>query len=325
MTSTWSDELIMRAPAMSDLEAVVAMINACTRAEVGVDTFTPSSLARIWTAAGFDLASDAWLAQTREGQVVGYAEFGDESPPLPYDVSGWVHPDFRGRGVGARLLALAEERARQAMSDAPPGVWAGLLHSVYATNTSARQWLEQRGCVAVRRWLKMLIEMEAPPPAPQLPDGIAIRAFAPGREDRAVYEAYEEAMADEWGHPPLTYEEWRHYKISSEREFDPSLWFLALDGGAIAGLAICRWERPGEPDQGHVRDVGVRPAWRRRGIALALLRHVFGEFYRRGKRKVGLGVDATSLTGADRLYVKAGMRPVLEMIIYEKELRAGKR
>jgi len=325
MTSTRSDELIIRAPAIADLEAVVAMINACTRADVGVDTFTPSSLARVWSAGGFNLQTDAWLAQTGEGQVVGYAEFGDESPPLPYDVSAWVHPDFHRRGIGARLLALVEDRARQAMADAPPGAWVGLLHSVYAANGGARQLLEQRGCVAVRRWLKMLIEMETPPAAPRLPDGITIRAFEPGREDRRVYEAYEEAMADEWGHPPLTYEEWRHYKIDSEQDFDPSLWFLALDGDVIAGLAICRWERPGEPDQGHVRDLGVRPAWRRRGIALALLRHVFGEFYRRGKRKVGLGVDATSLTGADRLYARAGMRPVLEMIIYEKELRAGKR
>jgi ribosomal protein S18 acetylase RimI-like enzyme len=184
--------------------------------------------------------------------------------------------------------------------------------------------------------------MDAAPPAPRVPDGILIRAFDMGREDRAVYAAYEEAMADEWGHPPLTYAEWRHFKIDGEDNFDPTLWFLAtpaprdrmmprpdsrcgVDGSEIAGLAICRWERPGEPDEGHVRDLGVRPAWRRRGMALALLQHVFAEFYRRGKRKVGLGVDATSRTGADRLYTKVGMRVVSEMVFYEKELRAGRR
>ena len=63
--------------------------------------------------------------------------------------------------------------------------------------------------------------------------------------------------------------------------------------------------------------------WRKRGIGLALLRHSFNEFYRRGRRKVGLGVDAQSLTGALRLYEGAGMHIHQTFDQYEKELRAG--
>ena len=59
---------------------------------------------------------------------------------------------------------------------------------------------------------------------------------------------------------------------------------------------------------GWVGTLGVRRPWRKRGIGLALLRHSFNEFYRRGKRKVGLGVDAQNLTGALRLYESAGMQ-----------------
>ena len=58
--------------------------------------------------------------------------------------------------------------------------------------------------------------------------------------------------------------------------------------------------------------------------ALALLHHSFGELYRRGKRKVGLEVDAQSLTGATRLYEKAGMRVDRQYDVYEKELRSGR-
>ena len=91
--------------------------------------------------------------------------------------------------------------------------------------------------------------------------------------------------------------------------------------GEIAGYTICRWERPGEPEVGHLRDLGVRRPWRRRGIAASLLGHSFAEFQRLGKRKVSLGVDSTSLTGADRLYERAGMRAIQRSLIYEKELR----
>jgi len=51
--------------------------------------------------------------------------------------------------------------------------------------------------------------------------------------------------------------------------------------------------------------------------------HFMGEFYRRGVRKVGLGVDSQNLTGATRLYERAGMPIALQHDTYEKELRAG--
>lgn len=50
----------------------------------------------------------------------------------------------------------------------------------------------------------------------------------------------------------------------------------------------------------------------------------FGEFFKRGIRNVYLGVDAQSLTGATRLYERAGMHVIRQYNSYEKELRAGK-
>ena len=74
---------------------------------------------------------------------------------------------------------------------------------------------------------------------------------------------------------------------------------------------------------GWVGTLGVRREWRKRGIGMSLLRHSFNEFYRRGKRKVGLGVDAQNLTGALRLYESAGMHVHQAFDQYEKELRPG--
>jgi ribosomal protein S18 acetylase RimI-like enzyme len=74
---------------------------------------------------------------------------------------------------------------------------------------------------------------------------------------------------------------------------------------------------------GWVGTLGVRRAWRKRGLGEALLLHSFGEFYKRGMKTIGLGVDAENPTGATRLYKKAGMSVAAEYVIYEKELRAG--
>jgi hypothetical protein len=48
-------------------------------------------------------------------------------------------------------------------------------------------------------------------------------------------------------------------------------------------------------------------------------------FHERGKLRVGLGVDAENITGALRLYEKAGMHsdPNRTYVVYEKELRSG--
>jgi ribosomal protein S18 acetylase RimI-like enzyme len=94
------------------------------------------------------------------------------------------------------------------------------------------------------------------------------------------------------------------------------LTFMAFDGNEMAGAVVNRYR-----DIAWVWQLAVRPAWRKRGLGLALLLQSFTEFYQRGNRMVGLGVDSQSLTGATRLYEKAGMRVTRRYDTYEKVLR----
>jgi ribosomal protein S18 acetylase RimI-like enzyme len=98
------------------------------------------------------------------------------------------------------------------------------------------------------------------------------------------------------------------------------LWVIAWDGNEIAGFSLNRFRM----GIGWVGTLGVRRPWRKKGLGLALLRHSFGEFYKRGMKTIGLGVDASNPTGATRLYQGAGMYIASEFITYDKELRAGK-
>jgi len=68
----------------------------------------------------------------------------------------------------------------------------------------------------------------------------------------------------------------------------------------------------------------VRRTARGRGIAMALLQEAFRVFHGQGKESVGLGVDASSITGATRLYERAGMSVQVRFDLFEKELRPGK-
>jgi ribosomal protein S18 acetylase RimI-like enzyme len=178
--------------------------------------------------------------------------------------------------------------------------------------------LEARGYRPIRHSFRMRIDLEAPPPQPAWPRDIEVRTLRAG-EERGVHEAVEDAFADHWEFFPTPYKEWAHFMVEAE-DFDPALWILAWSGDELAGVSLCRRERPGRPGVGWVRQLGVRPAWRRRGLGLALLQESFGAFWRRGTRVVGLGVDAGNPTGAVRLYERAGMRVEHRTDTYERNL-----
>ena len=118
------------------------------------------------------------------------------------------------------------------------------------------------------------------------------------KDAKPFHDALIEAFEDEWNFVAMPFEEWREMRLVKDPDFDPTLWFLVREGDEIA--AVMRNE-PDRSGAGFVGALGVRKPWRKRGLALALLQHAFGEFYRRGKRRVSLGVDAQNPSGATPL------------------------
>ncbi len=306
-----------RRPSQVDAETVFSLNEACAAEEYGTPDTTLDEVRNSWSRTGFDLGSDAWLVSTVGGEAVGYADVWCLEP-VHIQSRSLVHPDYRDRGIGSWLLAHVEERAREIAGRALEGDRVTLHQWIASVNGAAKALLEANGFAPVRRMRRMEITLETAPAAPEWAPGIRMRTFVPGTDDRAAHAALDEAFRDHWGHLPMPFEEWAHWTIARET-FDPALFFLACEGNEIAGMAQC--EVFGEI--GWVNDLAVRRPWRSRGIGLALLRHAFSAFYQRGLTTVGLGVDAQSLTGATRLYERAGMHIAREHLVYENELRAG--
>lgn len=305
----------VRAPREDDLPTICALLAAFDIAYMGfADAYEPADIREEWER--LDLTADTWVIEGLDGRMAGYGTLTDEgSGRLGAD--GYVHPNYWGRGVGTALVRLMDTRAAALVDRAPAGARVVVGNAVLANDAAAQAILEAEGYSLVRTHWRMAITLDAPPLAPDWPAGIAVRAFAPGRDDRAIFEAIEEAFTDHWGHTPRAFEEW--ITRTKREDFDPSLWFLAMDGDTIAGVALCRRR----PDCGWLSTLAVRRPWRKRGLGLALLRHSFGAFYARRERTIALGVDAQNLTGATRLYEGAGMRVTMRAAIYEKELRPG--
>lgn len=294
----------VRRPAEADAEVVAELIRALDTTFTGQSETAVEDVRREW--AQIALERDAWLVEL-DGRIAGFAQLQLRSDQLLFEA--YVHPDVFGRGVGARLAALAEAEA--GARGAPT-----LRSAVFGSDSRAHALLESRGFRPVRHFYRMMVDLVEPPPKPRWPSGFVVSTLDYPTDARAFHEALEEAFEEEWDHAPESFEDW-HERRTKKMAFDPSLWFVVRDGDEIAAVAVCDWKRFG---MGFVGAIGVRKRWRRRGLGLGLLHHAFAEFYRRGERRVGLGVDASNPTGATQLYERAGMHVAWSAVFFEKQL-----
>ena len=311
-----------------DLDAVIELLNAYSQNLFGTRSFKAEDLGAEWKLDNYSPETHIRIAENGQKDLAGYMEFWDLTRPLVL-MQGWlrIHPNASTRDLAPTLLSWCEERALQRLSDSPDGARVALRIAVPLKDTQQVLALKQAGYESIRRFWRMHIDFTEPLPLPQWPAGIHVRTMQPGEEPKAIT-ALRAAFHDHWGHVDVPFEEelarWLHFMKSGDW-FDPSLWFFAMDGDEIAGFSYCKNHLEGEPNLGWVNQLGVLRPWRNRGLAYALLLHSLGELQRRGRSSAALGVDASSLTGATRLYEKAGMRPDerYTMDVYEKELRPG--
>jgi mycothiol synthase len=308
-----------------DLAAQVGIEYAL--ATTGFSDLDAASLRNEWQMPGFDPAHDVYFALGPRGELAGYVEvWANQSPPVHPFIWGIVPPDFQGLGIGSHLLAWGEQRARAVLERVEAGLRVAAYSGTPSVVTSSKALLMDNGWSQIRSYYTMSIELDGQPPQPQFPARIEIRTFR-AEDAEAVFRAYDESFEDHFGHvvQPFesAFERFRHDMIEDPL-FDPDLWFVATEGDQVIGVCLGRSRAADDPDSGHVRILAIRRPWRKRGLGLALLQHSFADFQRRGYRKVSLGVDAGNITGALRLYEKAGMHVIRQMDLYEKEFRPGR-
>jgi mycothiol synthase len=313
--------LTLRPARWTDVNAVAKLIYDVCEADGDVTVASTSEdMENAWKNEGFNLERDAFVVETQDGRVVGYEEFSHAKDQYhDLDTDGYVHPQFKGLGIGTTLLRAVEARAREEMKLAEPDLRVFIRSSIDNKDEQGHTVFKTEGYFPVRYHWRMEIKLQEAPAPITFPKGIELRPFVKDEHAVAVWEADNEAFRDHWGSHDSTYEDWSHWKFDKSN-FDPTLWMVAWDGDQIAGFSQNRFRM----GIGWIGTLGVRRPWRKMGLGLALLQHSFGEFYKRGMTTIGLGVDASNPTGATRLYQRAGMYVASEFATYEKELRPGR-
>jgi mycothiol synthase len=313
---------------LEDAPALVEMFNAYFQAVVGIDMDTLDDDIAWWNSSFLSLERDTCVVFAPGGKPVGHIEFIDMSESHVHLFTwGCVHPGYWGKGVGSYLLEWADQRSQRNLVKAPEGARVILSHSVLDKDDAAVKLLIKQGYQYARSSWTMQIDLLQEPAPPKIPDHMIIRPMVPGDDNRAIVSVVNESFRDHWGYVEesfeLMYARWEKDSFQNPVN-DLSVWFVAEENGEIGGVCLCKPRTAETEDYGFVMTLGVIRTWRKRGVGTALLQTAFLEMYRRGKKAVQLSVDSENLTGAVKLYKRAGMYVLRERKSFEKELRSGK-
>jgi mycothiol synthase len=292
-----------------DLDAVAALVQACDLADSGVVDPVREHIDEDWRTARDGLEPHVLLSHAQDGSLVGLAQVFGLNPERSVDAWVRVHPDHRGRGLGAALAAWAEERAAGLV---PDGARSKLYNSIPLEDEAGDRLLVQRGMVPVRVFWHMERDLTGALDPAEVPPDCEIRPYEHPADAQTVHDVLEDAFTDHWGYEPYPHE----LAMEQLARRDPGLIWVAVCETTAAGALIARTLE----DTGWIDDLGVRRPWRGRGIARALLRQSFAELARRGIGSVALNVDSENTTGATRLYESVGMRARRAWRVYEKPL-----
>ncbi len=298
----------LQRPTNDDLQAVFDLVVACDIAEYGEPDTDLEDIEGNWE--DIDLSQDAWLVYDAARKLVGYAAIMSRFDQFTFET--YAHPGQTDIDLHHDLLDLCEQRAMQRLQTENLEKGQVTLYTSH-TNHALNQIVETTGFNLKKYHYQMDVEFKAPPPAPTWPEGSTLRNFIPDQDERATFDFIQTAF-DRPGRTAPSYEDWHSFMIGHPL-FDPGLWFLLCEGESIIGAALCF----DYAQSGWVRQLGVLPARQHQGIGAALLQHVFGVFFQRGKPRVGLAVESEN-PNAIAFYERVGMKPLHQYNEYQKEL-----
>jgi len=227
--------------------------------------------------------------------------------------------EFRGRGVGRRLVETAIESLKERGMEAIQG-WTR------ERGVSCKSLLEGMGFTLTRTFCSMRADLKKIPYSIGEHESVVIREMAMSNDDiELVRWLHNEAFRDHFNFRPRTAEEYQFWLTHEPWGCDTVGAFIAyLDekpvGFVEAGIDTHFIEHKGTK-RGWILSTGVLEPNRTKGIGTAMMQHAMEFLKSQGMTDVELGVDAANPTHAIKLYKKIGFKIVHKNLAYTKKIR----
>ncbi|MFI6938733.1 GNAT family N-acetyltransferase [Streptomyces sp. NPDC050418] len=240
-----------------------------------------------------------------------------------FDGDAGVHPAWRREGIGTRLVAFLDERARAVHSAQFAPLEGRLMITGKSGDENLTGLTAALGFEPERYWFEMShpLRHDRPDPVPA-PEGLRIVPYDEGLEE-AIRVAHNDAFRDHWNFTVMDETDWRTW-VTGSRSFRPEVSRFLIDGDEVAAYLIAE-ESDADTEAFGVRDCHVgylatRRAYRGRGAAPALMAATLDAAHRAGYDTASLTVDTANPSGALGLYERLGYTVAREFVTYGRAL-----
>lgn len=308
-------EIVWRAASAGDIDGVLE----CARAMDAVDhphfSTTREEVEEEFGHSYVCLDTDSLVAVDRAGRILafGFTVLSPAQETLVRSIlQGGVRPEARGQGLGRQLLEWQQARALQQLARSEKTLPGWMMIWTDERAGATVRLATRSGFRIARYFLELQRDLapgaDAAPVAEHALDGLEIVAFDASRSED-VRLAKNDAFRDHWGSQPTPEENWN--SMIGRSTFRSDLSFVAVaPNGEIAGLVLSEVNEEDFALQGfssaYIELVGVPRAYRRRGVAPALLARTLRAIAEAGLERAVLDVDSDNPTGALGLYTRLG-------------------
>ncbi|WP_049563401.1 GNAT family N-acetyltransferase [Nonomuraea sp. SBT364] len=303
-------------PRREDAAAIHELIVARDVAVLGVPDVTLDDVLGELAEPAFDLGADGWLARGADGRPDGWAWACASGDGDVVDVEVIVRPGVTG--LAERLWPLVLGRAAE-LGRARGHASASADVGVYRTDEAQRALVRSYGFEPGTSFYRMRADFDGPVEPPPVPAGLTLETGESDDVRRRAHRVHQEGFADHFGFTPSGYDHWYERRQAHNATDWSQLTLVSVDGEPAA-VCIGNDQFAADEGCGYVATLAVLPAFRGRGLGRFLLRHAFAADAARGRKGTILHVDSNNTTPALGLYESAGMRPVMVIDVWRRQV-----
>ena len=306
-----TSEITWRPATSDDIDAILDCEIAIARADHPHYLTTREEVAEDFDLSYVDVPHDTLVAIDPDGLILAWGlvlEPPGQETLVREILAGGVRPARRGQGLGRQLLEWQAAHGVQRLAASDRSLPGWLMTFVDDRVDATARLYKRAGFAVARYFLELTRDLAEPVAGVALDPQLRIISFTSDWSE-ATRIARDDSFRDHWGSQPMTEEQWESF--TGRSTFRPDLSFLAVaPGGEVAGFVLSSVSEDDWPGQGftsaYIDAVGVTRAWRKRGIAPALLAGTLMAIAEAGLERAVLDVDSDSPTGALGLYTGVG-------------------
>ena len=251
-----------------------------------------------------------------DNQVIGYSKVGwwtEADGTWLYIHTGFLVPEWRGKGIGTAMLHWSQDRIRAITSDHDTKGKGMFGSNATDSEIEKTKLLLDDGYHKVFTTIEMDFGLSQSVPGIAIPDGFKIQEVKP-EHLRMIWEANNSVYSSRDFIRERTEDDYQEFADNPSNDY--SLWQVAWHGDEIAGFVLSGVNN----EKGEILEVSTVEKYRRRGLAQALLTKNLSLLQQKEARVIRLHTSGDNVAGARSLYEKVGFKHVKDHVRYRKSL-----